>query len=206
MRGIKNKVIILSDGSLGKICSSCKQAKPFCEYGKDNHRWDGINRKCKECARAYEKLYRPKSKIRAKKRREIDMAKGVCRWCRGPKDRPDKIMCATCREKNNKWNRDKRLFLRKTVYDYYGNKCACCGETEPLFLTIDHINENGAEFRKKMKGSCTYRCHRWIINNNFPDTVQILCRNCNTGKHMNGGICPHKKGGSDGEEKEVSNS
>jgi hypothetical protein len=61
--------------------------------------------------------------------------------------------------------RDRTLPERKAVkkarYDrnkvlvfaaYGGFKCACCGETEPTMLTIDHKNEDGAAFRRKIRG------------------------------------------------------
>ncbi len=35
--------------------------------------------------------------------------------------------------------------------------------------------------------------YRWIIKNNFPEEFQILCFNCNSGRHINGGICPHEE-------------
>ena len=69
------------------------------------------------------------------------------------------------------------------------NKCACCGETQREFLTIDHINENGAAHRKEVgKGKTIYK---FIIKNNFPNDLQILCFNCNWGKYVNDGVCPH---------------
>jgi hypothetical protein len=34
---------------------------------------------------------------------------------------------------------------------------------------------------------------RYIIKNNYPDDFQILCANCNWGKQLNGGVCPHQK-------------
>lgn len=79
----------------------------------------------------------------------------------------------------------------KVIYGY-GGKCICCGEEEIIFLTIDHINEDGNQHRKKEKiiGSTFYR---WLIKNNFPGGFQILCRNCNWGKYANGGICPHQE-------------
>jgi hypothetical protein len=66
--------------------------------------------------------------------------------------------------------------------------------TETLFLTIDHINNDGAQHRRpsgrRMKGE---KLTRWLILNNFPEGFQILCWNCNCGKSRNGGICPHQK-------------
>ena len=81
---------------------------------------------------------------------------------------------------------------KKEVYDYYGAICVCCGEADPIFLTIDHINNDGAKHRKKLGNS---RCssdavYRSIIRNGFPDTFQILCMNCNWAKSRGG--CPHQ--------------
>ena len=78
---------------------------------------------------------------------------------------------------------------KKEVFDYYGRECACCGEKEMMFLTIDHINGGGTKHRKKMGEKIT----TWLLRNNFPDGFQTLCFNCNWGKHINGGICPHKQ-------------
>ena len=39
---------------------------------------------------------------------------------------------------------------KEKVFDHYGWVCACCGEAEPLFLTIDHVNNDGADVEKKL--------------------------------------------------------
>lgn len=78
---------------------------------------------------------------------------------------------------------------KKKVFDYYGRECACCGEKEMMFLTIDHIDGGGTKHRKKMGEKIT----TWLLRNNLPKGFQTLCFNCNWGKHINGGICPHKQ-------------
>ena len=84
---------------------------------------------------------------------------------------------------------ERRKRHKESIFNHYGNKCACCGEAQILFLSIDHINNDGNEQRQKIHPAFFYK---WIINNNFPDDLQLLCMNCNFGKRMNGGICPHK--------------
>ena len=32
----------------------------------------------------------------------------------------------------------------------------------------------------------------WLKRNNFPPGYQVLCWNCNCGRSINNGICPHK--------------
>lgn len=98
------------------------------------------------------------------------------------------------REKVRKWVRDggKRLRdrMRAEMILTFGSKCACCGESESLFLQLDHIHNDGHLERKKQR--TTYVAWRRLKLNGWPkDRHQLLCANCNFGKRMNGGICPH---------------
>lgn len=84
----------------------------------------------------------------------------------------------------------KYVNLRREVISAYGGVCNCCGESRDEFLSIDHVGNNGAIHRKKI-GSGFYR---WLKKNGFPkNDFQCLCMNCNFGKRMNGGVCPHVK-------------
>lgn len=82
---------------------------------------------------------------------------------------------------------------RDRVFSFYGKECSCCGESELLFLTVDHIANDGCE-QRKAKSSSYKRPYSWLIKNNFPAGFQTLCMNCNQGKHRNGGVCPHQEG------------
>jgi len=72
--------------------------------------------------------------------------------------------------------------------------CQCpsglCDVVDLEFLTIDHINNNGAEHRKLVGGMNFYR---WLQKNNYPEGFRVLCYNCNCGRFRNKGICPHEK-------------
>jgi hypothetical protein len=88
--------------------------------------------------------------------------------------------------------RNKNVYHRKTkakVFAHYGRQCICCGESNPGFLSIDHMNGCGNELRK-VHGNGG-RLYRWLINNGFPEGFQTQCLNCNVGRAHNGGICPH---------------
>lgn len=88
--------------------------------------------------------------------------------------------------------KNKRDILRNEVITAYGNKCACCGETRPTFLTIDHIKGGGSVVRMAngWSGNTIYAILKKL---GFPkDHYQLLCYNCNCGRYRNGGICPHK--------------
>jgi hypothetical protein len=63
---------------------------------------------------------------------------------------------------------------------------------------MDHINNDGAQHRRPSGGRMkAEKLWKWLIDNNFPEGFQILCWNCNCGKHRNGGVCPHQKKESD---------
>lgn len=94
--------------------------------------------------------------------------------------------------------RDKarREALILEVYNAYGGaQCACCGEAELKFLTLDHINNDGNKHRKEISGKTrdSRMVYYWLKRNGFPPGYQILCYNCNCGKSRNKGICPHKE-------------
>jgi hypothetical protein len=92
----------------------------------------------------------------------------------------------------------RRKKLKERVFQEYGGPwCACCGETNLYFLSIDHIDNNGAEERRILFGKSTtgLNFYEWLSKNKFPnkDKYQVLCMNCNFGKARNNGICPHKE-------------
>lgn len=118
----------------------------------------------------------------------------ICKKCHNEitkqwfRDNPEKYeeIKKRIRDRNRAWYRRNR----QTVFDYYDNKCECCGETHKEFFSIDHINGDGAKHRREvLKGKDIYI---WLIRNNFPEGFRILCMNCNTaiGRH---GYCPHNK-------------
>ena len=97
------------------------------------------------------------------------------------------------RHNQNQRNRDKRI--KDKVFNAYGGYiCNCCGETEKLFLTIDHINNDGNVHRKQLFGKSRSgrKFYEILIRENFPIGYQVLCMNCNWGKSRNRGVCPHK--------------
>ena len=104
-------------------------------------------------------------------------------------DHPEKRKAISLRNHHKRRNRDRQL-----VYAYYGGQCECCGEKEPRFLTVDHINDDGCIERKKGVYTNGSQFYRYIVQCNFPDYYRLLCFNCNLGRAKNGGICPHKEG------------
>ena len=71
-------------------------------------------------------------------------------------------ICKEC----SKLKRDKlRASLKEEVFKNYGNKCICCGENNLVFLTIDHISNNGSEHRKMVK---TNQIYTWLKKQGYP--------------------------------------
>jgi hypothetical protein len=96
-----------------------------------------------------------------------------------------------CRECRRSQRNDYTAKLRLATIDYYSNgkrKCACCGEKEIKFLTIEHIDGCGREKRKE-QGQGT-AIHFWLRKNHYPTGFEILCFNCNCAKGAYG-KCPH---------------
>lgn len=88
-----------------------------------------------------------------------------------------------------------RRNLRERLFEVYGSVCACCGESEKRFLTFDHKLNNGAEDRRG-SGFKSIRIWRKALSNPDHEQYQILCFNCNCGRSVNNGVCPHKESAS----------
>lgn len=88
------------------------------------------------------------------------------------------------------------IYMRKVKdevishYSYGANKCACCGENQRAFLSLDHIEGGGNQHRKKV-GRKYGSIHYWLKKKGYPKGFQVLCYNCNMAKSFRNG-CPHK--------------
>ena len=87
------------------------------------------------------------------------------------------------RDKYRMENRRYKWEIKKEVLTYYGNgtlACVYCGYTDIRALTLDHINNNGAQERKSRKelewGGVPF--YRWLRRNSYPKGYQTLCMNC----------------------------
>lgn len=97
------------------------------------------------------------------------------------------------RDRENGKTRWYNQNLRALVIREYGAKCACCGESESMFLGLDHINNDGGEERRRI-GKNNISTYRYVRDLGFPkDRYQLLCHNCNLAKGFYG-ECPHKGG------------
>lgn len=100
--------------------------------------------------------------------------------------------------RNNKSIIGKRYRIKQKmiVFQHYGLRCSCCGETKIEFLSIDHINGYGNQYVKITNG----HLYTWLIKNNFPRDYRTLCMNCNWGRRFTvNKECPHSKDRNDWE-------
>jgi len=83
--------------------------------------------------------------------------------------------------------------IKDEVFAAYGGyKCVCCGETESIFLVIDHIHGGGNKERRKVGTKGGAGQYSKIKKEGFPrKKYQVLCHNCNFAK--SNGRCPHAR-------------
>lgn len=110
------------------------------------------------------------------------------------KDRAHARYLASRTEERLAYLKDYKVRYRKNlkdqIFEVYGKRCACCGESNPAFLSIDHVNGQGRAHRASLNGGT--QLYLDIIRRGFPAEFQILCFNCNLGRAYNGGVCPHQ--------------
>ena len=94
--------------------------------------------------------------------------------------------CEDCNRKMLQYDRASRIRNKQAAINRYGGKCVFCGEDKLIFLTIDHINDNGTEHRRETGMWCGTGTYRWLKKNNYPEGFQTACFNCNSAKAMVG--------------------
>ena len=114
------------------------------------------------------------------------LAAGKCPVCCKKNDTKATV-CSRCCARH----RAARMVLKRDVMNLYGGKCSCCGETELSFLTLDHINNDGAEKRRSGEHSTGMTLYRWIRRNGTPADLACLCMNCQWSKRIDG-VCVHQ--------------
>jgi len=163
-------------GQTEKSCSACKVVKPYGDfYRNDSGRKKGtLASRCKECTKASMRQYH-RSKDRVKYAQEMREYRVANKEWLAPKMR--------------EWNAGFRKRRREKVLAAYGDMCACCYESEPSFLAVDHIFGGG---RQHIRSLGSVHFYDWLIRNNFPPGFRLLCHNCNQAKgHY--GTCPHER-------------
>lgn len=165
-----------------KTCKKCGKEKSIKDFGIYNSRGTTYRKNtCYECLRRWHKDYHDKD-VEASRKRRREQARKYRANNREFVNSRSRYFSALYRDRD-----------RDLIYEAYGNKCACCGEANPKFFTIDHVNNDGHIERKNKVYTSGSMFYRKIVRENFPANYQILCYNCNLGRARNGGICPHQE-------------
>ena len=183
-------------------CTNCGKEKPESEFYQ-KRATGALESRCKECKAAYARNRSTQANEKRRKRSAELKARGICVRCGvNPTNREvSHHTCEVCLEHLRGVSKKYRRAAREKLFEVYGGKvCACCGETEELFLSFDHIDEDGAKHRLSIGKRSNGRGYSDVVSllrdlrrQDFPPVIQVLCHNCNRGKHLNAGVCPHKE-------------
>jgi predicted restriction endonuclease len=160
------------------MISSNANGGPMSSYQQEYYQ------KNKDRIKAQHKAYYQKNKKKVEVKRaewlSANKDKSAAYKTAWAEENPDKVRAA------QKRTREK---LRTSVFEHYGNKCACCGEDRWEFLTIDHIQGGGNKHRKGITSSI----YHWLRKMDYPKGFRVLCYNCNMALGRVG-YCPHQRG------------
>lgn len=155
--------------------------------------------------REYYTKHRDKLIVRAATWRKAnpESRKEICR--RWAKKNPEKLKAKAKRkywsdpEKHRALASKNRRKLWLECLTAYGGRCACCAESQEVFLTIEHKNRDGKAHRAAV-GHSRPQIIRDLRKRGWPDDCEILCFNCNRAS-WELGTCPHrqKEGSVDGQ-------
>ncbi len=116
---------------------------------------------------------------------------GKCTRC-GTTEEVSRYRCKPCDNEITKAN-NRRLKTQIILHYSNGNSCCeCCSEHRIDFLCIDHINGGGSKHRASLNRRAGRAFYYWLKKTGYPEGYRVLCYNCNQGRQLNNGVCPHK--------------
>src|SRR2546428_13505195 len=137
-----------------KTCTHCREERRHTDFSvRQRHGWrdtDGVLRSswCKHCVRLQTARWKATHQTKAHERRWADSVKA------------------------------KKQRIKDAVFAAYGGYvCHCCGESESRFLSLDHVNNDGATWRKETLGSrlaTGWQTYRWLWRHGFPRRYPLL--------------------------------
>ncbi len=101
------------------------------------------------------------------------------------------------RQRDRARRKERAHLIKILVFNHYSDgdiKCACCGERRIEFLTLEHLNNDGAEHRRQIGSSRGGgdRVYRDLVKQGLPPGYAVKCWNCNCAKGAYG-YCPHER-------------
>jgi 5-methylcytosine-specific restriction endonuclease McrA len=148
-----------------KNCMDCGEPKPLQNFESIGWR-KGVHRRRAAC----------RSCMKERRAKEVK-----CSQCGRPNDSDGKT-CSHCRTRH----KERALADRQAVFQHYGHQCSYCGLADEMFLTVDHVHNDGATHRREIGRQSGSRLCRWLKARRFPPGFQTLCFNCNCAKAIYG--------------------
>lgn len=167
-----------------KRCLDCRIEKPLESfYRKTQPGRSGYQSRCKACEAV---------RVRDRRRANLDHYRRLARvryWEKG-----DRELIQERRRDDQESRVERTAALKRETMERYGDgHCSCCGETESTFLTLDHADDDGKRHRELTRSSGKH-FYSWLKARGWPNQprLQVLCFNCNIGRAVAGGVCPHQ--------------
>lgn len=157
------------DATGSKTCGSCHQLRLTSNFptkgyhtAKDGRRTTYRGSNCRKC-------------IREQKKRDH-----ICLMCNRASE-PGQHHCRKHLQLMSDSVKRRKSKDKIAAFTHYGQKCAYCADSRQLFLTIDHINNDGAVHRRNLRTGKQggHDIYAWLRKNNYPVGFQTLCYNCN---------------------------
>jgi hypothetical protein len=179
-----------------KTCNTCNETKPIDQFPNKKSGRHGVAAQCKPCRAVWAKQWYDEhaEEQRAKKRTFHAENRERLNASFNLYQRKKYATDPEFRAKQIAGSRRAVLAARQRVFMHYGGnppRCACCGEQEDAFLTLDHVNGGGGAHRKQVGSKGPNGVLYWLIRNDFPEGYSVLCWNCHMAKDRRGG-CPHQ--------------
>jgi hypothetical protein len=153
-----------------KVCTKCKQELPFTSFHSHKHAPDGYNWWCKDCTHKYHQQNPEVGRRNAQKYRARH---------------PEAVLSyqRAYEASHLQKRRDAALLrsqkVKQNIVEAYGGQCVYCGECRLPYLTIDHINQDGATQRRNAPRSWGMAFYNLLRKQGYPSEFRCLCYNCN---------------------------
>ena len=89
---------------------------------------------------------------------------------------------SACYSKNAIQTQQRRVEAQIQALEYYSGfsppKCVLCGYTNLLALQLDHINGDGASFRRQNEHATGKSLCLFLRKRSWPNGYRVLCANC----------------------------
>ncbi len=98
----------------------------------------------------------------------------------------DEVYLERAKFYSRRYNDEVTAQFKEACINMYSNGDACCAwcpQSDIDVLCLDHINNDGKQWRATGVRSGKH-LYKWLIDNDYPEGLQVLCANCNMKKEI----------------------